>query len=206
MPCSWKCLGLFHCGSEGEPSRKHIHEIRSYYEEGGAPYLDCMFHLWYISNLIPSTAYPRVFDHLIHLWITKTDNMRYAKTLKKHLLVWDGQTATTGESDQLLCCVVYTRLYKVGRPPMLCTHASMSIQLNGLSTILAIWKHSNTTVTASKYCTAYWMYILHIRVGQHFNKSPISPDHVPAIQLLHAFSLRNIIAQAIYITLSNNYC
>ena len=32
------------------------------------------------------------------------------------------------------------------------------------------------------------------RVGQYFNKSPISPDQVPAIQLLHAFSLRNIIA------------
>ena len=32
------------------------------------------------------------------------------------------------------------------------------------------------------------------RAGQYFNKLPISPDQVPVIQLLHAFSLRNIIA------------
>ena len=44
------------------------------------------------------------------------------------------------------------------------------------------------------------------RVGQYFNKSLILPDQEPAIQLLHAFSLRNVIALAIFIATSNNYC
>ena len=43
------------------------------------------------------------------------------------------------------------------------------------------------------------------RVGQCFNKLPILPDQVSAIQLLLAFSLRNIIANAVFIAFSSNY-
>jgi len=41
----------------------------------------------------------------------------------------------------------------------------------------------------------FWCHLqieLMTRVGQYFNKLPISPDQVLAIQLLHAFSLGSI--------------